>query len=182
MLLTLPWALVGSIQLQVSFAKEPYKREYILQKRSVILRDHFKWSLLGAAKWVACALVGSIQLQVSFAKEPYKREYILQKRPEQEQMRLTGVRADSRGTPTRQCNSTCCSTLQHTATHCNTLSTLQHTAAHCNTLQHTATHCSTLQHTAAYCSTLQHTAAHCNTLQHTATNCARADSRKQQIM
>jgi len=30
-----------------------------------------------------------------------------------------------------------CNTLQHTATHCNTL---QHTATHCNTLQHTATH------------------------------------------
>ena len=28
--------LVGSIKLQVSFAKEPYKRDYILQKRPVI--------------------------------------------------------------------------------------------------------------------------------------------------
>ena len=59
-------------------------------------------------------------------------------------------------------------TLQHTATHCNTL---QHTATHCSILQHTATHCSTLQHTAAHCNTLQHTAAHCNTLQHTAAHC-----------
>ena len=33
--------------------------------------------------------------------------------------------------------------LQHTATHCNTL---QHVAPHCNTLQHTATRCTTLQH------------------------------------
>ena len=67
-----------------------------------------------------------------------------------------------------------CNTLQHTATHCNTLHALQHsahTATHCNTvhaLQHTATHCTqrnTLQHSA-------HTATHCNTqhtLQHTAT-------------
>ena len=39
-----------------------------------------------------------------------------------------------------------CSTLQHTATHCNS-------ATHCNTLQHTATHCNTLQHTATHCST-----------------------------
>jgi hypothetical protein len=80
----------------------------------------------------------------------------------------------------------CCNTLQHTATHCNTLqererqqrgALLQHTATHCSTLQHTArerasakrcfvaTHCNTLQHTATHCSTLQHTATHCNTLQ-----------------
>ena len=68
-----------------------------------------------------------------------------------------------------------CSTLQHTATHCNThlpqftvvehvhCSTLQHTAAHCSTLQHTATHCNTLQHAIALCNTLQHPATHCNT-------------------
>jgi len=29
--------LVGSLKLQVSFAKEPYKRDYILQKRRIIL-------------------------------------------------------------------------------------------------------------------------------------------------
>jgi len=42
--------------------------------------------------------------------------------------------------------------------------TLQHTATHCNTLQHN-THCKTLRHLATH-STLQHTATHCNTLQH----------------
>jgi len=31
--------LVGSLKLKVSFAKEPYKREDILQKRPVILRS-----------------------------------------------------------------------------------------------------------------------------------------------
>jgi len=30
---------VGSLKLYVSFAKEPYKRDYILQKRPVILRS-----------------------------------------------------------------------------------------------------------------------------------------------
>jgi len=30
---------VGSIQLEVSFAKEPYERTYILQKRPIILRS-----------------------------------------------------------------------------------------------------------------------------------------------
>jgi len=56
----------------------------------------------------------------------------------------------------------------HTATHCNTRQhpciTLQHTATHCNTLQHTATHCNTLQHTATHCNTRQHAATHCTTL------------------
>ena len=31
--------LVGSLELKVSFPKEPYKRDYILQKRPVILRS-----------------------------------------------------------------------------------------------------------------------------------------------
>ena len=31
--------LVGSLKLQVSSAKEPYKRVYILQKRPIILRS-----------------------------------------------------------------------------------------------------------------------------------------------
>ena len=31
--------VVGSLKLQVSFAKEPYKRDDILQKRPVILRS-----------------------------------------------------------------------------------------------------------------------------------------------
>jgi len=30
---------VGSLKLQVSFAKEPYKRDDILQKRPIILRS-----------------------------------------------------------------------------------------------------------------------------------------------
>jgi len=87
--------------------------------------------------------------------------------------------------------------LQHTATHCNTVQhgatrrhTLQHsathnklffhascscdiTATHRNTLQHTAIHCNILQHTAPHCTTLHHTATHCSTLQHTATSCSR---------
>ena len=31
--------LVGSLKLYVSFAKEPYQRDYILQKRPIILRS-----------------------------------------------------------------------------------------------------------------------------------------------
>ena len=30
---------VGSLKLYVTFAKEPYKRDYILQKRPIILRS-----------------------------------------------------------------------------------------------------------------------------------------------
>ena len=93
------------------------------------------------------------------------------------------------------------STLQHTATHCNTLHMsmeylrmpmarlvnvtahcpLQHTTTHCNTLQHTATHCKTLNVTAhcplptathcSMCTAMSHTATHCNALQHTASHC-----------
>jgi len=76
-------------------------------------------------------------------------------------------------------------TLQHTATHCNTLQhkevsgpALQNTATHCNKMQHTATQYLTatihisiqrqehLDHvctTATHCNTLQLTATHCNT-------------------
>jgi len=37
-LTTMGWLrLGGSLKIQVSFAKEPYKREYILQKRPMIL-------------------------------------------------------------------------------------------------------------------------------------------------
>jgi len=66
-------------------------------------------------------------------------------------------------------------TLQHTATHgntlCNTLcNTLKHTATHGNTLQHMATHGNTRQHTATHGNTRQHTATHGNTRQHIATH------------
>jgi len=56
--------LIGSIKLQVSFAKEPYK--------------HTRLALVSDMVWLH--LIGSIKLQVSFAKEPYKRDAILQKR------------------------------------------------------------------------------------------------------
>ena len=78
-------------------------------------------------------------------------------------------------------------TLQHAATHCNHCNTLglwearllqQHA---CNTLQHIATHCNSLRHTARHCkillltvnhsNTLLHTATHCTQLHHTATDC-----------
>jgi len=72
--------LVGSLKLQVSFAKEPYKRACILQMREMKserfarlmwLQIHMGWL------WLA----GSLKSKVSFAKEPYKRGVILQKIP-----------------------------------------------------------------------------------------------------
>jgi len=73
----------------------------------------------------------------------------------------------------------CCNMLQHAATHDNlnvivgthVYTTLQRTATHCNTLQRIATHCNSLQLTATHCNALQHTATHCNALQHTTTHC-----------
>jgi len=50
--------------------------------------------------------------------------------------------------------------------------TLQHTATHCNTLQHTRRPHIARRHLrkrSTHCNTLQYTATHCNTLQHTAT-------------
>jgi len=83
--------------------------------------------------------------------------------------------------------------LQHTATHCNTLQLTVASIAYQTTsrshrynvsLQHTATHCNTLQLTVAsiayqttsrshrYNVSLQHTATHCNTLQLTVASVA----------
>jgi len=56
--------LVGSLKLQVSFAKEPYKRDDILQKRPVILRSPL--SADSSMGWLQ--IVGSLELQVSFAE------------------------------------------------------------------------------------------------------------------
>jgi len=68
-----------------------------------------------------------------------------------------------------QCAAVCCSVLQCASVflrgeeQCTERppGSLQHIATHCNTLQHTATH---LQHITTHCNTLQHTAAHCSTL------------------
>ena len=74
---------------------------------------------------------------------------------------------------------------------------MQHTATHCNTLQHTATHSKCLEtrlwssclwsqyrhiaNIATHCNTLQHTATHCNTPQHTATHCCCLSSQYRHI-
>jgi len=70
-----------------------------------------------------------------------------------------------------------CMTLQHFATHSNTMQhtaklgthvTLQHSATLCNTLQHAAT-CSLQANTLGTHITLQHPTTHCSALQHKTT-------------
>jgi len=70
--------LVGSFKLQGSFAKEPYKRDDILQKRPIILKeptnDKGRQSCSILISNGGCGVV-------SLAKEPHKRVAVLQKRP-----------------------------------------------------------------------------------------------------
>jgi len=77
--------LVGSLKLQVSFAKETYKRDYILQKRPLSIH-------LLSLSYIFCLsrthmhmgwprLVGSIKLQVSFAEYSLSYRSLLHKRP-----------------------------------------------------------------------------------------------------
>ena len=71
-----PIRLVGSLKLQVCFAKEPYKTEYILEKRPMILR-----SLLIVANpqhfhWLWCVCLGifckrALQKRQHSAKDTY---------------------------------------------------------------------------------------------------------------
>jgi len=65
--------LVGSLELQISSAKESYKRDYILQKRPMILRSLL---IVATPCHEACL---SVSLSVTVLV--YKRDYILQKRP-----------------------------------------------------------------------------------------------------
>jgi len=92
---TMGWLrLVGSLKLQVSFAKEPYQRDYILQKKPMILRS----LLIVATPYIFLHVCErhtphqqthygvatiSMLLEITglFWKEPYKRDYILQKKP-----------------------------------------------------------------------------------------------------
>jgi len=61
--LTMGWLrLVGSLKWKVSFAKEPYKRDYILQKRPIIVRrllmvgTSYRAGFLGISeKWARCS-------------------------------------------------------------------------------------------------------------------------------
>ena len=119
--------LVGLIKFKVFFAKEPYKRDDILQKRPRILRS----LLIVAPHSVVCIFNRVVSCVYFYTLHTAGRDTA-----QVQKMFRTCISQD---------------TLQHTATHCNTL---QHTATHCNTLQHTATNSDTLRHTATHCDTL----------------------------
>ena len=61
------------------FAKELCKRDYVLQKRPMILRSLCVLEVHPLARHQTDH-TSSLKPWVSFAKEPYKRDYILQKR------------------------------------------------------------------------------------------------------
>ena len=75
--------LVGSIKWWVSFAKEPYRRDDILQKRPIILSI----LLTVATPWlslpVSTCFYQDVYIHIGWLviADPYERDYILQKRP-----------------------------------------------------------------------------------------------------
>ena len=66
-----------SLKFLVSFAKQPYKRDCILQKRRVV-HNILQHSIRGSMGWLR--LVGSFKLQVSFAEYSLFYRALLQKR------------------------------------------------------------------------------------------------------
>jgi len=108
--------LVGSLKLYVSFAKESYKRNDILQKRPIILRSLLIVATPYTFDWNECicnTVVSVIRVILSF-EVSHKKKKIGDK--------------------------FACETL--TEGH---YAPSQHTAAHCNTLQHAAADCNILQ-------------------------------------
>ena len=175
--------LVNSLKLLVSFAKEPYKRDYILQKRPIILRS----LLIVATPYMNAGChtyaIGMLQIRLGHVTHMSTASVC----PHTHAHKKTHVH-----TRAHTCVHTCTRVHMHTHTRVRTHArkharTHAHTYTHthartttaylpwskarCNTLQHIATLCSALQHFAAHCNALQHIATHCNTLQRTATHC-----------
>jgi len=71
--------LVGSLKLEVSFVKEPYKRDLYSAKETYNLKEPTNRS--HPISYIVLRLVGSLKLQVSFAQQPYKRDLYSPKRP-----------------------------------------------------------------------------------------------------
>jgi len=67
-LLDMGWLrLVGNLKLQVSIAKEPYKRDYILQKRPIILRSLLIVATAYMYIWGMCMYMYKYGLQFTCA-------------------------------------------------------------------------------------------------------------------
>jgi len=73
--------LVGSLKLQVSFANEPYKRDYVLHKRPIILRRllivatpyHLIWTAFRVNKWTDSEHVPSLQQMADLPSRELER-------------------------------------------------------------------------------------------------------------
>jgi len=110
--------LVGSLKVQVSFAKEPYKRDYILQKRPSLLLIAAPYEYLHSA----------IQMYVGHTRTKiYMKTYM--------------------ETYMNKCMYVS-TYLYIYIFACANMRFLDVVYIHCNTLQHTATHYNTLQHNA----------------------------------
>jgi len=154
--------LVGSIKLWVSFAKEPYRRANILQRRPIILSILLIVAtpyLLSEQCRLCCfkiiglfcrilSLLQNIGSCVVFGGSCRTYVHIFQGADLKFFNETKIIRISVRH-------------LVFLETYC---STLQHTAEHCSTLQCTATHCDT---TGSHMDILHGTVAHCNALQHT---------------
>jgi len=142
--------LVGSLKLQVSFAKERYKRDDILQKRLVILRS----LLIGTTTYPADISEFTLALLLKNSNSLRRFE------------KVNGLFA----TPSRKTQ------LTHLVSVREWCMCAFRLVNYCNTLRHTATHCSTIRYYWLILSVrvsdlyarvdLLTTATHCNTLQH----------------
>ena len=153
--------LVGSLKSQVSFAKEPYKRADILQKRLIISRS----LLIVATTQLVLQLVGSLvgwgrracaHMYISPTTYMYILNYAvatISRLPKN--MGLFCKRAlskrlysaketyivERRAYAHMNISPTAYMYIMSYANISSLSHTLQHTATHCNTLQHTAKHC-----------------------------------------
>jgi len=140
--------LVGSTKLQVSFAKETYKADYILQKRPKIMSSRRIQSTTKHAKQRhnphTATRCNTIQHTTTHCNtlQPSQHTTIHRNTPQHTATHgtctiSTGLDAHSQQLNTPNNNSPSTPTLHHTPTHRNTP---QHTTTHCNTPQRPATH------------------------------------------
>jgi len=167
--------LVGSLKLQVSFATEPYKRDYILQKSFIIVRS---LRIVPTPYHVLeCVVTHSyVRYECAFAKEPYKRDYILQKR----RLILRSLLIVATPYHELECVVThlcvwyeCAFDLLYVSTHTHARApthTHTHTYMHTRTHIHAHTHARTHTHTHTHKHTHTHTHTHTQTHTHTHTH------------
>ena len=162
--------LAGSLKLQVSFAKEPYHRDDIQQKRPTIFRSLLFIATLYVIQNIESRRTSTQEIEMSKMFSNWSNRILYRSEITFVWSMFFFDAAAAKWSHDSLCPkcwplhvSWVCILLQHAATHsatrCNTLcNTLQYTARHCHTLQR-----NTLQHTATHCNALQYTSMHCNT-------------------